>query len=109
MVWLINLLRELRALPSTRPILLCDNKSALFMSQNPIAHKRAKYINLDCHFVRELVASGRLETRFVPSHLQIADVFTKSLPHPSFELFQSKLRVDPYPTLRLRGDNKGIS
>lgn len=69
MVWLVHLLRELRALPSTCPILFCDNKSALFMSQNPIAHKRAKHIELDCHFTRELVSSGQLATRFVPSHL----------------------------------------
>ncbi|GFP94834.1 uncharacterized mitochondrial protein atmg00810 [Phtheirospermum japonicum] len=62
LVWVINLLRELRALPPTRPILLCDNKSAIFLSQNPVAHKRAKHIDLDYHFVRELVSSGRIST-----------------------------------------------
>lgn len=30
LVWVINILRELRTLPSERPILLCDNKSAIF-------------------------------------------------------------------------------
>ncbi|GJW81891.1 retrovirus-related pol polyprotein from transposon TNT 1-94 [Tanacetum coccineum] len=58
-VWVTHLLRELHALPPDRPTLLCDNKSALFMSQNPVSHKRAKHIDLDYHFVRKLVASVR--------------------------------------------------
>ena len=49
LVWITHLLRELLALPPDRPTLLCDNKSALFMTQNPISHKRAKHIDLDYH------------------------------------------------------------
>ncbi|GKA76472.1 retrovirus-related pol polyprotein from transposon RE1 [Tanacetum coccineum] len=61
-VWLTHLLRELQALPPDRPTLLCDNRSAFFLSQNPVAHKRAKHIDLDYHFIRELVLSGKLYT-----------------------------------------------
>ncbi|KAI3514490.1 hypothetical protein L1887_12931 [Cichorium endivia] len=102
-VWITHLLQELHALPPDRPTLLCDNKSALFMSQNPVAHKRAKHIDLDYHFVRELVASGKLHTKFIPTKLQVADIFTKSLPRPQFEHFRSLLRLGP-PPIRLRGD-----
>ncbi|KAL7587301.1 hypothetical protein Lser_V15G40654 [Lactuca serriola] len=84
-VWITNLLRELHALPPDRPTLLCDNKSALFMTQNPVSNKCAKHIDLDYHFVRELVAYGKLYTKFVPTKLQVADIFTKSLPRPQFE------------------------
>ncbi|XP_057432842.1 uncharacterized mitochondrial protein AtMg00810-like [Lotus japonicus] len=103
LVWLLNLLHELRVRLSTTPLLLSDNQSALFMAQNPVAHKHAKHIDLDCHFVRELVASGRLDVRHVPTSLQLADIFTKALPRPLFELFRSKLRVGLNPTLSLRG------
>ena len=102
-IWVTHLLRELHVLPSGRPTLLCDNRSALFLSQNPISHKRAKHIDIDYHFVRELVLSGKLHTRYISTHLQLADIFTKSLPRPLFEEFRSKLRVGP-PPLRLRGD-----
>ncbi|GJT64249.1 RNA-directed DNA polymerase, eukaryota [Tanacetum coccineum] len=102
-IWITHLLRELHALPPDRPTLLCDNKSALFMSQNPVSHKRAKHIDLDYHFVRELVASGKLYTKFIPTKLQVADIFTKSLPRPQFEYFRSLLRLGP-PPIRLRGD-----
>lgn len=53
LMWLSNLLRELRIPLSSQLVLLCDNNSAVFLSQNPVAHKRAKHIDLDYHFVRE--------------------------------------------------------
>ncbi|XP_071705402.1 uncharacterized mitochondrial protein AtMg00810-like [Rutidosis leptorrhynchoides] len=62
-IWQTHLLRELHVLPSGRPTLLCDNRSALFLSQNPISHKRAKHIDIDLHFVRELVLSGKLHMK----------------------------------------------
>ncbi|KAI3680197.1 hypothetical protein L2E82_50582 [Cichorium intybus] len=102
-VWVTHLLRELHALPPDRPTLLCDNKSALFMTQNPVSHKRAKHIDLDYHFIRELVASGKLYTKFIPTKLQVADIFTKSLPRTQFEHFRAMLRLGP-PPIRLRGD-----
>ncbi|XP_035844887.1 WAT1-related protein At4g15540 isoform X2 [Helianthus annuus] len=46
-VWVTHLLRELHALPPDRPTILCDNQSAIFLSHNPIAHKRAKHIDID--------------------------------------------------------------
>ncbi|GJV07078.1 retrovirus-related pol polyprotein from transposon RE1 [Tanacetum coccineum] len=54
----------------------------------------------------ELVLSGKLHTRYVSTHLQLADIFTKSLPRPLFEEFRSKLRVGP-PPLRLLGEGEG--
>ncbi|GJZ67929.1 uncharacterized mitochondrial protein-like protein [Tanacetum coccineum] len=102
-VWITHLLQEMHALPPERPTMLCDNRSALFLTQNLVSHKRVKHIDLDYHFVRQLVASGKLHTRFVPSKLQVADIFTKSLPRPQFEFFRKLLRLGPPPS-RLRGD-----
>lgn len=86
-VWLTRLLKELPTPLSSVPTLLCDNSSAIFLSQNPIAHKRAKHIDIDYHLVRELVSSSRLTTRFIVSHLQLADIFTKALPRPLLNSF----------------------
>nr|GEV83730.1 hypothetical protein [Tanacetum cinerariifolium] len=86
-IWITHLLRELHVLPSGRPTLLCDNRSALFLSQNPISHKRAKHIDIDYHFVWEMVMSRKLHTKFLSSHIQLADIFTKSLPRPLFKDF----------------------
>lgn len=83
-------------------LLLSDNHRALFMAQNPVTHKHAKHVNLDCHYIRELVAFGRLVVRHVPTSLQLADIFTKTLHRSLFELFRSKLHISLNPTLSLR-------
>ncbi|KAJ9565654.1 hypothetical protein OSB04_001620 [Centaurea solstitialis] len=58
LVWITHLLRDLHASPTTSPALFCDNKSAIFLSQNLVAHKRAKHIDIDYHFVRELMSKS---------------------------------------------------
>ena len=100
LTWLSHLLWELR-LPVVPATILCDNRSAIFMSYNPVSHNQSKHIALDYHFVREKVAAGHLPVQFVPSAFQIADLFTKSLSRPQFLFFRSKLNVSP-PTLSLR-------
>jgi hypothetical protein len=100
--WLLNILQDLHLQPSDRPTLFYDNASAIFMTRNPIAQKRSRHINIDIHFVRELVCNGVLKIQHVPSNLQIADIFTKSPSKSLFMLFRSKLRVLP-TTLDLRG------
>ena len=60
-----------------------------------MAHNHAKHIDLDYHFVRELVASGKQVTMFVPTKLQVDDIF--SLPRPQFEQFRRMLRLGAPP------------
>ena len=100
--WLLNIFQDLHLQPSDKPILLCDNASAIFMACNPVAQKRSRHINIDIHFVRELVCNGVLKIQHVLSNLQITDIFTKSPSKSLFMLFRSKLRVLP-TTLDLRG------
>ncbi|RVW75984.1 Retrovirus-related Pol polyprotein from transposon RE1 [Vitis vinifera] len=68
--------------------------------------KRSKHVELDYHFLRELVVAGKLRTQYVPSHLQVADIFTKSVSRPLFEFFRSKLHIRSNPTLSLQGGVK---
>lgn len=100
-IWIQHLLRDLRISLSNPPSLLCDNKSALFISSNPVSHKHSKHIDLDYHFLWELVAAGKIQTQHIPSHLQITNVSTKSVSRHRSLLFRTKLRVCSNPTLGL--------
>ena len=86
-LWLDNLLRDLHVPRIDRPLFFYDNKSAIFLSSNPISHRRSKHIDLDYHFLRELVVTGRICIQHVPSTLQVTDVFTKSVSCPLFTFF----------------------
>ena len=75
----------------------CDNVSAIYLAGNPVQHQRTKHIEMDIHFVREKVARGQVRVLHVPSHYQIADIFTKGLPLVLFEDFRDSLSVRRSP------------
>lgn len=77
--WLTALLKDLglKNLPPT--LLKCDNKAALAIAANHVLHERTKHVELDCHYVREQVQAGTIQTEFTPSSEQVADILTKNL------------------------------
>ncbi|GJX93646.1 reverse transcriptase domain-containing protein [Tanacetum coccineum] len=97
--WLRNLLRELHTPLSSATLVYCDNVSAVYLSCNPIQHQRIKHIEIDIHFVRDLVAVGQVRVLHVPSRYQFADIFTKGLSSALFEEFGSSLSVCSPPVL----------
>ncbi|GKA05945.1 ribonuclease H-like domain-containing protein [Tanacetum coccineum] len=75
--WLRNLLRELHTLLTSVTLAYYDNVSAVYLSCNPVQHQRTKHIEIDIHFVRDLVAAGQVRVLDVPSRYQFADILTK--------------------------------
>ena len=79
LVRLKSFLASLGVFHSQAMQLSCDSQAALHIDKNPIFHKRTKYIEIDCHFVRERYHSGDLCLSYVPSKFHPADIFTKAL------------------------------
>nr|GFD15007.1 ribonuclease H-like domain-containing protein [Tanacetum cinerariifolium] len=67
--------------------------SAVYLYCNPVQHQRTKYIEIDIHFVRDLVAAGQVQVLHVPSRYQFANIFTRGLSSALFEEFHSSLSV----------------
>jgi hypothetical protein len=106
--WLQSLFHELGLVISTPPTLWCDNIGANYLSSNPVFHARTKHIEIDFHFVRDMVASKCLNVRFVSSTDQLADLLTKPISSSQFALLRTKLNVLSIP-LGLRGRVKDKS
>ncbi|GKA65458.1 ribonuclease H-like domain-containing protein [Tanacetum coccineum] len=70
---------------STATLVYCDNVSVVYMSANPVQHQRTKHIEIDIHFIRDIVTHGQVRVLHVPSRYQYADIFTKGLPSALFE------------------------
>ncbi|GJW33715.1 ribonuclease H-like domain-containing protein [Tanacetum coccineum] len=99
--WIRNLLRELHTPLSSATIVYCDNVSVVYLSSNPVQHQHTKHIEIDIHFVQDLVATGQVRVLHVPSRFQYADIFTKGLPSALFNEFRDSLSVccTPAPTV----------
>jgi len=80
--WLIYLLQDLHASFSLPALLYCDNQSAIQIASNQAYHERTKHIEIDCHLIREKVASGIIKLIPIPSAQQAADIFTNCYPCP---------------------------
>ena len=90
LIWLKQLLQELKFILDGQMMLVCDNQAAIHIASNPVFHKRTKYIEVDCHFIREKIASGCMTTSFVNSSDQLADIFTLSLRGPRIQFICNK-------------------
>lgn len=83
------------------PEMYCDNLSVVHLTANPALHSRSKHFEIDWHYVRERVALGALVVTHVPDTLQVADIFTKSLPQRAFFDLRFKLGLCLPPTKSL--------
>ena len=92
-VWLCQLLSELHRPLHQATIIYCDNVLAIYMSSNPVQHRRTKHIEIDIHFVREKVALGQVRVLHVPTTAQFADIFTKTLATTPFTDIRFSLNV----------------
>jgi len=73
--------------------LLCDNTSAINLTNNPIQHSRTKHIEIRHHFIRDHVINGDYVIQFVNYVNQLADLFTKLLNKERFNFLRNELGI----------------
>nr|GEX83349.1 NBS-containing resistance-like protein [Tanacetum cinerariifolium] len=101
--WIRNLLRELHFPLLSATLVYCDNTNAIYLSGNHVQHQRMKHIEIDIHFVRDMVTKGHVHVLHVSSRYQYVDIFTKGLSFLLFEEFRTSLSVRSSPAQYARG------
>ncbi|GKB38621.1 ribonuclease H-like domain-containing protein [Tanacetum coccineum] len=69
-------------------LVYCDNVSAIYLTVNPVQHQWTKHVEIDIHFVHDMVAHGQVRVLHAPSRYQYTNIFTKGLPSALFEEFR---------------------
>lgn len=62
---------------------MCDNQSSIQMTKNPVFYKKTKHIDIQYHFVRDLVQHGVVEIEYYRTDKHVADIFTNALSRKS--------------------------
>lgn len=93
LLWLKGLLKEIGVAHEGPMTLFCDSKPAIHISYNPVFHERTKNIEVECHFIRDEIVKGVLKPSYVPTTVQLADIFMKALGRKEFESFHLKLGI----------------
>ncbi|KAL6329180.1 hypothetical protein AAG906_014788 [Vitis piasezkii] len=73
-MWFLGLLHELDFSLKAVSLLLCDNLGATHLSFNLVQHSRMKHIQIDLHFVCDMVQRGSLQVRHVHTQDQLVDL-----------------------------------
>ena len=95
--WISHLLIDLHVnlhLPIT---MYCDNMAAQHIASNPVFHERTKHLNIDCHYTRDKLLEGFLQTSHVSSKEQLADLLTKPLSEAQHHYLASRLGLMDIP------------
>ncbi|GJS39971.1 ribonuclease H-like domain-containing protein [Tanacetum coccineum] len=85
-----------------QPTLSRSSAEAEYRGVTNAVHQRTKHIEINIHFVCDLVAAGQVRVLHVLSRYQFVDIFTKGLLSALFDEFRSSLsgRCPPAPTAR---------
>jgi hypothetical protein len=92
LLWMKQMLSDFGCEFSKIP-LLCDNKSAIKLANNPVQHSRTKHIDIRHHFLRDHEPKGDIALRPVSTEQQLADIFTMPLDEQRFCVLRSELNI----------------
>ena len=94
-IWLRKLLLDIEHGCSGPTILNVDNQSAIKLTWNPEFLRRSKHIDIRYHFILvcEKLRKNEIDTKYVRTHDQCADILTKPLSYDKFNVLRTKLNV----------------
>ena len=83
--WLRGFMEEIGT-PPWSVKLYCDNQGCIANLKNPLYSKYTKHIAVSFHFAREAIAKGQVIIRYIESAKNKADMLTKPLARPVFQV-----------------------
>lgn len=96
LLWATQFLSLLAPLFNQEPIpptLYCNNQGAIALLKNPLYQHRTRHIDVRLHWIRQHLAEGAFELKYVPTGNNLADRMTKVISPQLTRKFLSSLRL----------------
>jgi hypothetical protein len=71
----------------------CDSQSAIFLTKNPSYHSKTKHIDIQCHFVRDMVEEKKVLLMKVDTLKNVEDSLTKSVSTEKFSWCRGSMGI----------------
>ena len=89
-LWLKQLFKEI-LIPIGLIEVKTDAQGAMDLATNARFSQKTKHIDIRYYFIRDHINTKEINLKHVPTREMTADILTKPLPRPAFELLRSKL------------------
>lgn len=89
-VWLSNLMRNID-ISWGETLLYCDSQPAINQCKHPTTHKNTRHYENKLCWIRENIAKEKIQINYIPTELNIADIFTKPLHFDTYEKHTKQL------------------
>ena len=77
----------------------CDSQSVIFLAKNPAYHSNTKHINVQYHFVRDIIEEKKVSLMKVETLNNVADSLKKSMSTEKFSWCSGSMGIVDYVTL----------
>jgi hypothetical protein len=71
----------------------CDSKSAIFLAKNPAYHSKTKHIDVQYHFVRDMIEEKKVSLMNVDTLKNVADSLKKSVSTEKFSWCRGSMGI----------------
>lgn len=92
MIWLQGLLLDF-GLEQKSVDIHCDNQGSFCLAHNPVYHERMKHVNIRYHFIRDILAKGKVVVKKIATAENPADMMTKPVPLAKLKLYLSTIGI----------------
>ena len=97
MVWMHSWLNEVDIKYSQPGVIKGDSHGAITLTMK--YHGKIKHIDIQHHYIWELIQSGTIQVKQIPSADNLVDLFTKSLPHDHHHWLLTSLNISPFSSM----------
>ena len=93
-IWIKRFVDSLKLDMQDRPVnVFCDNKSAISLIKSGANSSKGKHIDVNYHYIQDIVERGEIKVHFVPSADMMADPMTKGLTLNQFRVHVTGMRL----------------